>query len=248
MAGQIVAKDCTVLVGGYNFSNDLNTCTVGRTTEVPERTGFGETTRTRKDGGIKDWSITFAGFFNDNTGAMENRIQSLLAGSAVVAVFPHGITTACEIGYQGEAVEPNMGIESPVEGMVTANAEWSGSGDLHRGYILVPESASAIIATGSHAAPSRDFGGSAANVSAAIHITDGSSSESTDTMSFILQHSADDSAWSDLITFTLVSASGTSGCLAEVKTGTNGSRYMRFKWIQTGEEWSLAFVGAAGQD
>ena len=61
MAGQVVAKDAFVALGGRDLSGDLNTCTITRNAETPDVTTFGENTRQRVTGGIVDWSMSLAG-------------------------------------------------------------------------------------------------------------------------------------------------------------------------------------------
>jgi hypothetical protein len=240
MPGQTVSRNAKVLLSGRDFSDDLNTVTVTRNAEAPENTTFKSSTRTRKAAGIKDWAVTFAGLFNDQTGAFEHQAHALLAGSTILGVFPQGVTTACEAGYEGEALEPEYGVESTVEGAVTANAAWSGSGDMHRLFVL--KLSSACSTAGSAAGPSRDFTSTDASVTGVVRCT--TASGTTPTLDLILQHSNDDSAWSTLITFTQI----TAGSVAEIKHATGGSRYMRYKWTLGGTNEDFEFMGTAGQD
>jgi hypothetical protein len=96
-----------------------------------------------------------------------------------------------------------------------------------------------------------DYGGSAANVTGFIHVMNGSSGEEENTVTITLQHSGDDSAWSDLVAFTIVSACpGVGGSFAEIKHATGGSRYMRYEWLVNREgidEYPFNFVATAVQ-
>lgn len=240
MAGQIVAKNCGVLLRGRKLSTDLNSTTISRNAEAPEATCYEVGTRSRLEAGIKDWSVALAGFFDDQTGAAEERAHTLLAGSTILGVFPAGLTTACEVGFEGECVEPDYSVEAPVEGVVTLSSTWSGSGDLHRTHILKLHSACATA--GSAAAASRDFSASAAAVFGVVRCT--TASGTTPTLDVIIQESNNDSTWSDLLTFTQI----TAGSVAEIKSGTSASRYLRAKWTIAGTGADFEFMVTAGQN
>jgi len=222
MVGQIVAKDALTMLGGRNISGDLTTVTVSRMVETPESTTHGSNTRQRLPGGIKDWSVALTGLFNDNTGALEQQMDSLMGGSGIIGVFPHGPSSACCAGYEGVSLESEYSIESPVDGVVSLTATWSGSGDCDRTILLMP--LSACSTNGSVASSSYDYGGSrAGTLTGYLRCTAASGTE--ELLDVIIQHSADDSAWTNLITFTQV----TAGSVVERKEVTSASQYVRAK-------------------
>jgi hypothetical protein len=222
MPGQITAKDAFVALGGQDISGDLNTATLTRNAETPDGTTFGSNTRQRLTGGIKDWGLTFSGLFNDNTGAVEQQMDALLGGSAIVGMFPHGSSSASCAGYEGVSVAPDYSVTSPVDGVVSVNATWSGSGDCDRTILL--HVLSACSTTGSVASASYDASASTANaVAGYLRITAASGTEPT--LDVIIQDSADNSAWSDLITFSQAAA----GSAAQRGTAASADRYRRAK-------------------
>jgi hypothetical protein len=234
MAGQTTGKDAAVLVSGREISTDLNTFTVTRNAETPDSTTFQSSTRTRVAGGIKDWNIELSGFFNDNTGAVEQQMQSLMGASAIVGVFPHGVLAAatCDIGYEGESIAPEMTLGAPVDNVVTIDAAWSACGDVYRGFILRPLSA----CTASDNSNSRDYAGSTAGATAILRVT--AASGTTPTLDVALQESNDDSAWTNLATFTQV----TAGSVAQIIKATSASRYRRFNWTIAGVGADFTFM------
>ena len=236
--GQTVAKNCAVMLRGRELSTDFNTVAVSRSAETPESTCFKSSTRTRMEGGIEDWAVTLGGLFNDETGAAEEQAHTLLAGSTILGVWPHGNATACNLGYEGECVEPDYSVEAPVEGIVTLSSTWSGSGDIYRTHIL--KISSACSTAGSASGSTRDYSGSG-DVVGVLRCTAGSGASPT--LDAIIQHSADDSAWSDLITFAQV----TAGSVAEIKHGSSGSRYLRAKWTLAGTGEDFEFMVTAGR-
>lgn len=215
-----------MILSGQEISTDLNTATVSRSVEVPDASTFQSQDRKRLPNGIFDWNITFAGLFNDNTGAVEERAHTLLGASSIIGVFPAKATTACTVGYEGVPIESDYNVDAPVDGVVAISATWTGSGDIARTYIV--QGLAACSTTGSLGGNSRDFSASRANVTAVLRCT--TASGTTPTLDVVLQHSGNDSVWSDVLAFTQV----TAGSTAELRTATGASRYMRAHRAITG--------------
>lgn len=227
------------MLRGRELSTDFNTVTISRSAETPDSTCFKSTTRTRMEGGVKDWTVGLGGLFNDETGAAEERAHTLLAGSTILGIWPHNYTTACNLGYEGESVEPDYSVEAPVEGIVTLSSTWSGSGDIYRTHIL--KTLSACSTAGSASGSTRDYSASG-DVVGVLRCT--AASGTSPTLDAIIQHSGDDSAWTDLIAFTQMTAG--SGC--ELKSGSvSGSRYLRAKWTLAGTGEDFEFMVTAGR-
>jgi len=210
-----------VVLGGRNLSGDINTATLSRSAEAPEVTALGDNTRQRITGGLKDSAFSFAGFFNDNTGALEQQMDALLStGSGVFGLFPHGSTSPCCVGYEGVAIETEYSIESPVDGVVALSATWTGSGPCDRTILL--HSLSACSTAGSVASSSYDYGGSRAGTLAGyLRVLAGSGADPT--LDVKIQHSNNEATWADLITFTQVVA----GSVVQRLEVTSASQYVR---------------------
>jgi hypothetical protein len=124
-SGQIVAKDAFVTLETSNVartvSGDVNTCTLAFNAETPESTGFGDTTRTRLPSGLKDWTLTFAGHFNDTaTTGIETVLWGLLGAQTVMVFGPAGSTSGY-VKYSGSGILQDYNVESPVEGKVNVS-------------------------------------------------------------------------------------------------------------------------------
>jgi|GEM_PF-1851030 len=234
MAGQITGQNAAVLLGSKNVSGDGNSFSVSHTADTPETTAFGDNTRTRL-GGLKDWTMEVSGFFNDDSGHWEEELKDVLGGSSLLGVFPGG-ATACKIGYEGTPQTADFSLDTPVDGVVSLGATFSGSGDLWRSYVTTACTSGCTAS----ACPSAGINTGACAVSCQgfLRVTD-MTSGSADTLDVKIQDSANDTTYADLITFTQV----TTGSVSETKAAS-GSReqYIRAQYnISTGCAVTVSF-------
>jgi len=127
-SGQIVAKDAFVQVedsGGTarTVSGDVNQVTLSFPAETPENTGFGDNTRTRLPDGLKDWTLTGAGHFNDTATTGIETVFWGIHGKQTVANFGPAGSSSGYVKYSGSGILQDYSIESPVEGKV--NFTWT---------------------------------------------------------------------------------------------------------------------------
>jgi len=87
--------------------------------ETPETTAYGDSTRTRITGGLKDWTFSSTAFFNDTTTTgIETVMDGLLGAQTVVMFGPAGSTSDFQ-NYSGSGIVSEYSVEAPVDGVVS---------------------------------------------------------------------------------------------------------------------------------
>jgi len=146
------------------------------------------------------------------------------SGSAVFSHFPAGDAIG-SVGFGAYGIETKYEIDTPVEDANRIKFEAQSSRGFDRLVSLEPLTASFTAGT---AASSVDNGAATSNGGAGyFHVT----ALNGGTIVGKIQHSTDNSSWSDLITFSNVTAGGSA--LATAVTGTV-NRYLRFNGTATG--------------
>lgn len=90
------------------------------TAETPEVTGFGDDNRQRLSNGIKDWELTFEGFYDAAAGQVDTVLSSILGGSTMFKMGPAGSATTC-LMYSGCGILMDYSIDLGVEDAVTVS-------------------------------------------------------------------------------------------------------------------------------
>ena len=131
---QIVGRDAYVAISysgsTWNVSGDGNRTTLNQPVEAPEKTAYQPPggTRQRSACGLKDWSLSFDGFFNDtaassgSTPGIEDVLRLVRGEQVVVDYGPAGSTSGYR-KYSGSGVVLNPNVESPVDNMITFSFE-----------------------------------------------------------------------------------------------------------------------------
>lgn len=201
-------KSAVVLVGGYDLSGYFNKVGVKRTKTALDVTCFGATSKSYLSG-TRDGSLTVAGFHDaSSASAVDTRLHAMFTSAAdtPVTASPFAATIG-GIAYLATAQETDLApAESDVAGTVTTSATFTPDGGIDSG---AWHKALAAVTTGGVSA-SVDNGASSANGGVAnLHATAFSGTSITPKIA----HSANDSSYADLITFTAV-----SGVTSEQKT------------------------------
>lgn len=215
-------KNTITAVNEYDLTTYFNSASSADEVEVPETTTFGSASRSFI-GGMKGGSISVEGLWEGSTTGVDVALQAALgnASSSVATIGPEG----AGVGRRGVLVNANATsyeISAGIADLVTISAEFESSGTkggLDRGVLLAAQNV--ISATGAQS--SVDNATSTTNGGVGhLHVT----SNTRDGVCTIkIQHSADNSTWADLITFTNTVASTTTSQRVEV-TGTV-NRYVR---------------------
>lgn len=225
--GQTHGRGASVYLSAYNIGGDLNDVGIDITANNPEVTAFGDTFVNRSGCGIRDWTMTHAGYYNDQTTTaspgLEHILKDAISTACSVEIIFQGAAVS-NLGYAGEYPTADYSISTPVDGVVTLTSTYTGSGGLYRVFDLSGDKQSGCTASAS-AQASVDTGGSlTANHNGFLRVWAGSAT-GTGSLVVKVQHSGDDTTFSDLITFTTA-----TGSTAEIKNVTSASRYIRSQY------------------
>lgn len=213
-------KDSLVLVDKYDFSPYLNSVTASSEVDVPETTAFGDSARTYI-AGIENGMASAEGMFDGSAEASDEIFDAALAAATnkVVTIAFGGRTAGSRVAIVN-AQETSYELSSPFDGVVSASVEFQGaSNGIDFGVNLSGHTA--ITATTNSTSVDNTLSSTNGGV-AHLHVTANAHNGSS---IHKVQHSADNSTWADLVTFTTVSANTVTSQRSEV-TGTV-NRYLR---------------------
>lgn len=232
-------KNTVVLYNGANLTRYFNEASISNSVETAETTAFGDDAKTYITG-LKDGTISLSGMFDGTAGAVDQILSGVIGASTpdVVTVCPDGGVDGRRV-YFCTARETSYEVTAPVSDVVTANSEVQSTEGITPGYLL--GILSSVSASGQGTAV--DNGSATSNGGVAVlHVTantrDGAST-------FKVQHSADNVSFVDLVTFSSVAASATSGEQVSV-TGTV-NQYVRSAYTPGGSSGSVTYTMAFGR-
>lgn len=107
-----------------SITGDLNTITLDISAEAPEVTSFGDNTVQRLSNGIRDFSVSMDGFYNQGVQAA-CVLEGLLAGSSYMQLGVAGSATGCPKKCAC-IVCTAMNISWGVNDAISFSAEFSG--------------------------------------------------------------------------------------------------------------------------
>jgi hypothetical protein len=214
-------KNTKVLYGEHDLSSFFNEASASRTVETGETTTFGKSAKTYIVG-LSDGTASLSGMFDGDPNASDE----VLAGSlGVDGGYP--VTVAVASLALGSPVQvlsaktTSYEVSSPVSDVVAVSAEVQADGGIDAGISLHDLTAETATGNGS----SHDGAASSANGGVAqVHVTANTVGGNT---TIKIQHSANNSVWVDLVTFTVVSSGSTTAERVEVAAGTTVNRYLR---------------------
>lgn len=188
-----------VYANGWDLSSYLNSAQPDLSQEANDTTTFGATARTFLPG-LRDGMLKLEGFFDGADDAVDEILAAAIPLATVgqVMAFPAGDAIGAR-GYAAEAIESNYQIGIPVGGIVDIAAAFQpdeGLDGIVSLHALGAETATANFASVDNGASSA-YGG--------IGYIQATAFSGTSVVAKI-QHSADNSVWADLITFTAVDA------------------------------------------
>lgn len=231
-------KRTAVFLNGTDMSPFLNDATTTQEIETAETTTFSDNDKTYIVG-LGDGTISTSGLFDGSAGASD----AVLSGAVgqednTFTVLPDGTAVGSRsIIANGQLT--SYEVSSPVGDVVAISAEVQADGGLYHGSALA---ANTVVATSGNGT-SVDNGAATSNgILANVHVT---SNDRDGSASFAVQHSADDSVWADLVTFTSFSASTTGG-ESITSTGTV-NRYLRAAHTLGGSSGSITYTLSAAR-
>ena len=137
-----------------------------------------------------------------------------------------------------QADDTSYEVSSAIADIVQASAEFQSTSSVEHGKIL--SSGSAVSATGNGTAV--DNGASSANGGAGYLSVPTNTRNGNITVK--IQHSADNSTYADLVTFTTVTSTSKTSERIEVASGTTVNRYLRVSYTVAGSTGSATPVVA----
>lgn len=224
-------KDAKVFANGYDLSGYLSSVSVSGEADTAETSTLGSTAKTYI-AGLKDATLSAEGFFSAEVGGSDVRLASQL-GTEVVFTVVLSADAVGAMGYGMKAIETTYEAGAEIGGAVAVSME--GQSTVGQEPIRVLHALGAETATGT--GTSVDNGASSTNGYAAyLHVT--SASGSTPSLTVKVQHSADNSSWADLATFTAVTA---ANAYERVTGSGTVNRYIRAQFTISGSTPSFTF-------
>lgn len=212
-------KHTVVLSDQHDLSQYLSSISDSNGVDTVETTTFGAAQRTYVVG-HKDGSISFDGMFDGSVDASDALFSAALGNDngAVITIGNEG-NVAGRRARLLKAKQSSYELSSPLTDVVSVSGEATADGGLDYGFILAAQAG----ATGDFTGTGIDNGAASTNGSVAhLHVT----ANSRNGVSTIkVQHSADNTTWVDLVTFSNV-ATSTATVERSITTGTV-QRYVR---------------------
>jgi hypothetical protein len=219
-------KNTVVLFDKYDLSQYFNSVTTSAMAEAVETTTFGSANKTYAVG-MKDGTVSFEGLWS---GVLDTEGADAVLNTAFGSTTKTPITVASEGATLGRrcklinADDTSYEIKAAVAEMVTisGSAQASGTvGGLDGGVLLAASQAltATVANTGVDNAAASSNGGVGH-----LHVT---TNTRNGAITVKVQHSANNSTWADLFTFTATTSATTTSERIEVAAGTAVNRYLR---------------------
>ena len=233
----IHGKNAAVIHGANPLTAFLNDGSVSQDVETAETTAYGATAKTYITG-LRDATLSASGMF-DGTASAVDAVLAASIGSDTLApvIFAAAGATGGERAFILQAKTTSYEVSAPVGDVVSVSYDAQADGGADDAILLT--SLAAVTATGTGTA--RDNSASTTNGGIAqLHVT--ANTMNNDTV-FKVQHSADNSTWADLATFTTVATTVTTSERVAVAAGTTVNRYLRADYTASGTG-SITFIMA----
>lgn len=214
----IHGKNTVVLVDSGDLSGYFNSSDVTAERDALDKTAFGDQSR-KYQGGLLDGSVSLEGFWDGSEDAIDQLLQGYLGDNAgQVMTLALGGTAFGMPADLLKSKATSYNVAQGIGDLVTIGAELQGDEGVRPGVVLLPLTARTATATGTtHDGAAASTGGLAAH----LHVT--AATGTAPTAAVKVQHSADGTTWTDLVTFTTA-----TGATAERKTTTGTvQRYVR---------------------
>lgn len=226
-------KNTKVLMNAYDVSAYLNESSVSESVETGETTVYGKSAKTYIVG-LRDATASLSGLFDGDANASDALFSGAIAAASDdnFTVAPEGLAVGRRL-ISLASIQTSYEVSSPVADVVSLSVETQADDRIDRGVSLCD--LAAVTATGTGTAV--DNAASTSNGGCGtLHVTTNTRNGAT---TFKVQHSADNSTWADLVTFTSVGTTTTTSERVQV-TGTV-NRYIRESHTLAGSTGSITF-------
>ena len=232
-------KSINVFIDEFDFSTYFNDVSASTSVDTAETSAFGTSAKTYVVG-HRDGTVSLSGMFEGtaSTGtdeffddALGNSTKSLL----IVAPEGHSNGTGAILL---KADDTSYEVSSAIADVVQVSAEFQSTDAVEHGKIL--SSGSTVSATGNGTGvdnTTSSTNGGAGFLSVPVNTRNG-------TIGVKVQHSADNSTFADLVSFTTVTSSQKTSERVEVASGTTINRYLRVVYTVAGSTGSATPVVA----
>lgn len=228
-----------LLVGAGDVAQYFRTATMSRSVDLAETSTFGTFDKTFVVG-MRDGTLSLGGLFDGTANAIDQQLEAVLGVDppVVVTYGPEGLA----FGRRTELMnseETAYEVSSPYNDVVSTSADFHATGGIFAGNSLHDLTPAETV--GGNSASIDNGALTSAGLVATLHVPTNTRNGATVVK---VQHSPDNSAWSDLVTFTSVGSTTTTAELLST-TGTV-NRYLRALWTIAGSTGSVSFhVSAA---
>lgn len=232
-------RNTAVFIDQFDFSGWFREVTSSSEVETAETTTFSTATKPAKTyiAGFVDGTFSLSGMFDGTADAIDEEIQVRLGQEAntLFTIAPSGTTVGNRV-FMAQGIPTSYEVASPVSDVVSVSIEAQADGGLRGGVSLNPHT-TARTATGNGTSVDQ-LASSTSGAVAILHVI--TVSGTTPSATIKVQHSTDNTTFTDLLTFTAATAA-TKERLT-VASGTTINRYVRAQWTISGTTPSFAFA------
>ena len=239
-------KDTAVYIDEFDLSSYFTETSFSQENDTAETTAFGDTNKSYILG-LRNGTLSMSGLWSADTDGSDEELQALLGNATTpVITVREGAAAIGSGAIIAQADETSYAITSPVTDVHTISAEFQCTPNQVSNLTFalaggVQLTAGASIAHGSLGnLSSVDNSASSANGGAGtLHVPTNTVNGNT---TIKIQHSANDSTWADLISFTVVGSTAKTSEIKAVSGTVN--RYLRATASTAGSSGSITFMVA----
>ena len=232
-------KNVNIFLDEYDFSTYFNSVSASTSIDTAETSAFGTSAKSYVVG-HRDGTVSLSGMFEATESVGTDQYFASALGSATkikVIVAPEGHSNGAG-AILLQADDTSYEVSSAIADIVQASAEFQSTDAVEHGVIL--SSGAAISASGNGTGvdnTTSSLNGGAGFLSVPVNTRNG-------TIIVKVQHSADNSTFADLATFTTVTSTQKTSERVEVASGTTVNRYLRVNYTVAGSTGSATPVVA----
>lgn len=226
----IHGKDAALIHGAFPLTSFLNDGSVSQDVETAETTAFGAAGGAKTYiTGLRDATVSASGMFDGDANAVDVVLSGSIGSDTLSPVlFAQSGIAAGNSCYILQGKTTSYEVSAPVGDVVSVSYDAQADGGADDAILLT--ALAAVTATGNGS--SQDNSASTANGGIAqLHVT---ANTMNNDMVFKVQHSADNSTWADLATFTTVATTVKTSERVTVASGTTVNRYLRADYTASG--------------
>ena len=240
----IHGKNTAVYIDEFDLSSYFNDVSVTLDNDTAETTAFGDTNKSFILG-TRGGTLSMSGMWAADTDGSDEELQALLGNATTpILTIRQGAAAIGSRAIIAQANETNYAISNPVADVSTISADFECTPNQVSNLTFalaggVQLTAGASIAHGSLGdLSSVDNAASSANGGAGtLHVPTNTVNGNT---TIKIQHSANNSSWADLISFTVVGSSAKTSEIKAVSGTVN--RYLRASASTAGSSGSITFM------